>query len=120
MSNENQLDIVNSQPDTFWRQRFLTKKSLTKRLVASLRPGAFLQIKWMDSPDQAVMLLEKVDYYEHGELSIHVFDGKTTSRHPVYSQVIEAIGHVDSLNFTEARSIVHNNLTMEMKKELEA
>lgn len=59
------------------------------------------------------MLLEKVNYYEHGELSIYVFDGKTTSRHPVYSQVIEAIGHIDSMTFDDARKKVALSLAEE-------
>lgn len=96
-----------------WHQRYVTLKSLTKREVARLTPGTFIQLKWMDTPDTAALLLEKMDRAEHGEVSLHVFDGKEVSHHPVYNQVVAVLGHIDSMTFDDARKKVALSLTEE-------
>ena len=96
-----------------WDQRYVTLKSLTKREVARLTPGTFIQLKWVDSPDTAALLLEKMDRAERGEVSLYVFDGEKVTRHPVHNQVVAVLGHIDSMTFDDARKKVALSLTEE-------
>jgi hypothetical protein len=97
---------TNPQPLSNWHQRYVTLKPLNKREVARLTPGTFIRLKWMDGPDTAALLLEKMDRNERGEVSLHVFDGEEVSHHPVHNQVVAVLGHVDSMTFDDARSMV--------------
>lgn len=96
-----------------WHQRYVTRKPLTKREVARLTPGTFIQLKWMDTPDTAAFLLEKMDRAERGEVSLYVFDGEEVTRHPVYNQVVAVLGHIESMAFDEAKKLVVQNMQAE-------
>lgn len=48
-----------------------------------------------------------------GDVSFHVFDGDEVTNHPVHSQVVAVLGHIESMTFDEAKKLVVQNMQAE-------
>lgn len=73
----------------------MRKKSVyTKRELYRLQPGTFIALEWDDASDEIVLLLEKIDIKEKGDISLFYFsfNAKEVSRHAVHRQIVAIYG----------------------------
>jgi len=68
-------------------------KVLPKSEVMKIKPGTWIELKWMDSPNNVVLLLEKPDRCT-GDVSLFTMNPSTLSadHHAIHSQVVSVVG----------------------------
>jgi hypothetical protein len=70
-------------------QAYASQKPMTKAEVLKLKPGTWIELKWMDGPNAPALLLEKPEN-ERGDVSLHCYypERGRHDNHPVHTQVI--------------------------------
>ncbi len=73
----------------------------TKKQLSTLRPGDFVFLKWNDAPDQCVMLLERIDTKQKGDISLkYLTQGFIIDSHAVHTQIVCMLtGESETLKF---------------------
>ena len=79
-------------------EAFNAQRSLTKKEVMKLKPGTWLEVKWLDDWNTVVLLLERPESGP-GDVSLRCYDpssnGYRVHSHVVHSQVVRVIGTVE-------------------------
>ena len=87
--------------------------SYTKKQLAKIPAGTFITLKWNDAADEVVLLLEKIDTKEKGDVSLCYatwndgFGKFGVSRHAIHSQIIGVGGFV---KFPESMRLVRRKI----------
>lgn len=77
------------------RQRFESQRPLPKKVVMRLKPGTWIEVKWLDTVNTVMLLLEKPED-RAGDVSLRCYDPHTQDvhSHAVHSQVVRVRGAV--------------------------
>lgn len=65
--------------------------TFTKNVLARIKPGTWITLQWDDASNQSVLLLEKINRSERGDISISYFDpdsGKIERSFATHKQII--------------------------------
>jgi hypothetical protein len=76
-----------------FNKAFNTQRPLLKKEVLKLKAGTWIELRYRDAPNSAVLLLEKPTS-SAGDASLKVFypDTGRCDEHPVHSQVVRVLG----------------------------
>lgn len=76
---------------------FNARKPLPKKVLGEIHPGTMVTIMWIDAPDQQVMLLEKINPKEKGDIALALFsfEGSHFIARAIHSQIV-AVGDMVS------------------------
>jgi hypothetical protein len=76
MSTKNHWEIAEYFPRL---DAFRDVPVLSKKEVGKIKPGTWIEVKWADAPNQAVLLVERMNPKETGEVSLRYFDPDSCS-----------------------------------------
>jgi hypothetical protein len=80
-------------------EAFNAQRPLTKKEVMELKPGTWVELKWRDSENTVVLLLERPEN-SSSWLCYYDPDFELVARHAVHSQIVKVVGnlHVPNKN----------------------
>ncbi len=80
---------------TDYAVEFKSQKSLTKKEVMKIKPGTWVELKWYDSENTVVLLLERPETCL-GDVGLYYYDPyiEGVSRHAVHSQIVKVVGNL--------------------------
>lgn len=67
----------------------------TKKELGKIKPGTFITLKWNDAPLETVMLLEKIDVKQKGDISLRYFsDLRHINSFATHKQIVGVMNEV--------------------------
>jgi hypothetical protein len=86
--------MTTSKSNPNYRALYSKQKHLAKKETLKLQPGTFLEVKWDESPNSVVLLLER-PYPLLGELSLKVLIPYEGTRRLAHVQVVRVLGTLE-------------------------
>lgn len=78
-----------------YEQAFKTRKPIPKKEALKLKPGTFVQLKWLDGPDTVVMLVERLEN-KKGDISLDYLEqGRGRDTHAIHTQIVAVLGQAE-------------------------
>ena len=76
---------------------FKNQKPLTKKEAMKIKPGTWIELKWTDSENTVVLLLERPENCL-GDVGLCYYDPhiEQVSRHAVHSQIVGVRGRLEN------------------------